>query len=365
MFEKFYTTKMSTNGRELRLRFEKIRRGRGRFTRLAGSVMAAVMLITLTCATIAMAAVGTDRPEHWDREELYFADGLNFDINIKGLNVPEYIKRDVAGADGAVHCEFRRYDMRRTDGFTDFAGVLSLSGDSGTMTMPWINNMSVGPDREAELINKYGAESITSYFFSTDGAGTMPEYFGCTATEDVHRISIYFAVAQNGIKNVIFSFDPEYIVKDLRQVNIGQNMDSPEISNIEFLGGMGDTALSFGKTLGVKVFNTYEQRYYKNLSVDGFDVRIDGADENGISVRNDISFADIPIRFAIAEIYDGDNNRIFYNNVYDPDLSGIMRIDHPNDEKLVSGKTYRVDIAYCTGAMETIIYRWQDYVTIP
>ena len=164
MFEKFYTTKMSTNGRELRLRFEKIRRGRGRFTRLAGSVMAAVMLITLTCATIAMAAVGTDRPEHWDKNEYYYVCGMNFSIDVSGAAVPEWVNA-LAGGSGKLEISLSKCQMRDTKGYVSNSYLGSFAGEGDSVLFE-AQAWTVAPDGDEPYVAEYcgNFENMTNNF---------------------------------------------------------------------------------------------------------------------------------------------------------------------------------------------------------
>ena len=110
MFKKFYTTQMSGSAKMLQKRFTEIRRRRGRAARLAAAVMSAVMAVSILAATAVMAAIGADGMEHWDKDEIYLTGDMSFDINISGLYVPEYLKTDVAGDDGNIHCEVKNYD---------------------------------------------------------------------------------------------------------------------------------------------------------------------------------------------------------------------------------------------------------------
>ena len=66
MLENIYTTKMSANKKQLQNRFTKIRSRSGRISRLMAIFMSIAILITITCATIVMAAVGSDGLEYWD-----------------------------------------------------------------------------------------------------------------------------------------------------------------------------------------------------------------------------------------------------------------------------------------------------------
>lgn len=57
MFKRFYTTQMSADGKELRLRFTKIRAGSNRGSKIISIVMAIAIALTTISATIVMAAM--------------------------------------------------------------------------------------------------------------------------------------------------------------------------------------------------------------------------------------------------------------------------------------------------------------------
>ena len=59
MFEKMFTTKMSSDGRELRLRFTKIRTGSNKRAKIMSAVMSVVVIFTTVCAAIAASAMDT------------------------------------------------------------------------------------------------------------------------------------------------------------------------------------------------------------------------------------------------------------------------------------------------------------------
>ena len=60
MFENLYTTKMSANKKALQSRFSKIRSKSGRFSKMMALVMSIAIAVTMLCATVVMAAVGSD-----------------------------------------------------------------------------------------------------------------------------------------------------------------------------------------------------------------------------------------------------------------------------------------------------------------
>lgn len=372
MLENLYTTKMSGDAKTLQKRFSKIRTKQSRKSKITAAIMAAVLAMTALFATVAMAAVGADGLEYWDKKEAYYTGGMTFDINVSGLNVPEYIKKDIAGADGIIHCDFKQYDLRFESGMINTTGTLTLQGNSGQIVMPFMEDYWPVGDSEycKSLLAKTGADYLTGCMFCIDNfkfSYNGWDIFDIPLSDKPHWITMYFAISDNKLKDVIFTFDSEYVLtEDYRHVNIGENMDIPKIENLKLNGNIADTVVSFDKMIrGGRVFNAYEQNGYKNLPVDGFNVSVVGAKENEISIRNDISYSKQSIDFALVQIYDENNVMVFDNNVFNPDMKGVMNITAPNDEKLIRGKRYRVETSYWHEPMGKLVYRHMDYVTIP
>ncbi len=57
MLERLYTTKISAERKQLQNRFTKIRSRSGKLSKIAASIMAVVIAITMLGATVVMAAV--------------------------------------------------------------------------------------------------------------------------------------------------------------------------------------------------------------------------------------------------------------------------------------------------------------------
>ncbi|MDO5396604.1 MAG: hypothetical protein Q4G33_01625 [bacterium] len=372
MLENLYTTKMSANRKTLQNRFSQIRSEGGRFSKIMAAVMSAVVAVTMLCATVVMAAVGTDGLEHWDDMEVYYTGGLIFDINISGLNVPEYVKNEIAGEDGNIHCCFDKYDLRYPGGIINDTGKLTLSGNRGQMIFALMDNYwPFAPDsqREVKLARQNDAEFMTGYIFCVSDSkfsSNAMDAFNIPLADSEHWINIYFAISDNKPKKIIFSFDGEYVLsEDYRRINIGENMDCPEVQNVKFLGDLKDVVPYFNKMVrGGRVFNAYEQKYYQNIKTDDFIITLASADENSVSLINRINYSGESIDFALVQIYDENNIMVFDNDVRYPDLNGLMKISAPNDERLEHGRTYRVETSYWHGSMDNLIYRRLDYVTI-
>ena len=75
MLENIYTTKMSAERKQLQSRFTKIRSRNGKLSKIAASIMAVVIAVTMLCATVVLAAVVNE-------EENFFVNGKGYAIDI-------------------------------------------------------------------------------------------------------------------------------------------------------------------------------------------------------------------------------------------------------------------------------------------
>ena len=361
---------MSGSAKTLQKRFTEIRRRRGRAARLAAAVMSAVMAVSMLAATAAMAAIGADGLEYWDKDEIYLTGGMSFDINISSLYVPEYLKTDVAGDDGNIHCEVKNYDYRYTDGVINSQGTLSLSGGRGTLTMAlqngsYDNGIELDADSEtykylADIRQRTGAEKLTdlNYAVTDTTADGIYGKLGCDSSEQTHWVTLFFAIKDNRCTRVIFSFAGEYVLtSELKYVDIGMKMDSPAVSNVVMSGTMADMVTDINKMpyYSAKFFSDYERDFYKNLSIEGFNVSIIGANENDIAVRSDVTYPGID--YVWAKVYDDENGTLISQSI---SPTAILHLSV--GENYIKGKTYRVELAYMSKGK--IVYRWMGYATI-
>lgn len=144
MLENLYTTKMSANKKTLQNRFTKIRSKSGRVSKIMAAVMSCAIAVTMLGATIVMAAVGSDGLEHWDKNEIYYKDGVKFSVNVSGQNVPTWVYEDVAGEDGNISVTIRNHQMRsKTRGYVSVYTIAELSGGNGMAKLFSINGAGI------------------------------------------------------------------------------------------------------------------------------------------------------------------------------------------------------------------------------
>ena len=381
MFERFYTTKMSTSGKELRLRFERIRRGKGKSSRFAGVIMAGVMTAVLACGTVVMAAVGEDGFEYWDTNECYYSSGMNFSINVSGSVVPEWVK-NIAGSDGNIYISISKYKVRDTSGFIHSEMLGNFSGTGGAVLFT----------SHVQLHDPGEASTYTMYF--SGAFEGMSNDFNIIP-DDGRRVKITCSTDENKLidsANVEFFEGWPKVTIDASKV--AESVFTPEKVNI-----IGDfskqyiyqTRLTDG---GTDIFLDHEIGKYKNRHIDGIDVSVESADNTKIKLRIKTTEQ---IKGIDTEIYDPELISVSSYSVYESDQNGkthadsetfipergerIITVEAPElykqgdfgqhelpEENLsgsyISGKTYLITLAMIDET-HSVIYRWQDYVTIP
>ena len=369
MLEKLYTTRMSSDRKTLQNRFLRLRKKSGRLSRLAALVISVMLMTAFSLSSAVMAAVGADGLEHWEEQELYRTGGVSFDMNVSGLYVPGYVA-DLGGQSGMIHCDFTLYDLRFEDGMINTTGKLSLSGENGTVVLPLLDNSSPDYDGEycIDLKETLRADQITGYIFATDSSefsNAAWDVFDIRPADAPHIVTLYFSIKDGRIEEVIPSFDDEYIVSELAQTNVGRNMDRLKAENVVFNDALYDIAASPSRMLeGGRVFSCYERKYYRNISVDGIDVSIPLAKENVIAVDSNITRNDRSIGYLLAQVYDENDEMVFFSNITSPAVNGVTEIVVPPGAELEMGKTYRVELSYWEKPMEGFVYRWLEYVNV-
>ncbi len=387
MFERFYTTKMSTSGKELRMRFERIRRGKGKLSRLAGTVTAIVMLTVLACGTIAMAAVGADGLEHWDKNEVYFIDGTQTSLSVGGKNVPAWVYEDITD-DGNISIALKRYQIRGVDGWVDPMNLIEVRGNKGNMTLmasgvgtgvhtlqeiesnPQNRSWAlIGPDK---LNIRYKFIEFANEGYSGIWQGACKDFISPISGK-YRGINLIFVISDDwSIEKAII----EFTVNDKNDNPSGLEFSYMELpySNFEDIGfedNIKDNCIKSSNNC----FTAYESGYV-NKNVDGINISVSYAHADGIEVNIQNDMPDI--RKAEIRVYNDYGATVFTEISDTEKVSGSFEIK-PRSEKwptymeweqeneagqFLSGHTYRIIVAL-VGNDNRLVYRWQDYVTIP
>ncbi len=367
MFKKFYTTQMSGSAKMLQKRFTEIRRRRGRAARLAAAIMSAVMAVSMLAVTAAMAAIGADGLEYWDRDEIYFQDGATFVINVSGKKVPQWVYEDITDKDGNISVTINRYECRSAgSGEVTPTYTITLSGSKGIARLscnkcgrgiadndfPYYRKGSMSFSEEIYAINypfrKTGPTDV-------DSGKRRYAYVQFGVDENRKTQAVIGIKLCNGVENA------PYNPADMKEFDF----ISPIPNTVYYIGNFAADAFYY-ETWN-PIFTFYEKNY-QNRHVKGVDLSITQATENAIDLRSEVTVPNADhIRITV---WNNDGYRVSWldkQEVSGTDALNVKAYDHQTAEekadKFIKGQIYRV----CVGIYDSenrLIYRWQEYATV-
>lgn len=388
MLENLYTTKMSANKKTLQNRFTKIRRKSGRISKIMAAVMSCAVAITMLGATIVMAAVGSDGLEHWDKNEIYYKDGVKFSVNVSGKNVPAWVYEDVAGEDGKINVTVNRYQTRDLKGNVNNDHLVELLGEKGKIKLASQSSSMAYKHYDGAVIPDY-LRQYPCYseinFTEFNNVGYAPESKVITALTDkkeskYRRIEVYFAFNDKKEMQTVFL-----------NLGIADKNDNPEnmsfdglqpVDGLTYIGNFLEDYTNdvWNDDTANYYFTMYEDNY-QNKKADGIDFNIGKAAAEGIVLNSSVTFPQA--EHIVIYVYDKNNRNVSIviekdkntqteQFVLTPkkmliyDLSFEQELKYEEDipeNQFVSGEKYRV----CCVVLDkdrNVIYRWHEYVTI-
>ena len=374
MLENLYTTKMSTNKKTLQSRFAKIRSESGRASKIAAAVITCVLAVTMLGAAIVTAAVELDGREHWTDNEIYYKDGMEFTVNVKDKYVPAWLKNNIASEDGNIKCTLSRYEMREpSTGIIRDVNTLGFDGGNGRQKLAWLDGYSV----VSEIYKQLDSDKYTGLQFSgckdysplsTSIGYNLYKKLGVEPTDYECTAAIYFTLnSDNSLKNVFIGFPMERTLNDdLTYTATGESMDWPVAQNLEIIGDIEEYIDDESKMMRYNGYFASFETNYKNLDVDGYDIKITGADENKITLNcsltaknaecTDILVFDDKHNIVAQDLWVSKNHSAGEIKNYD-----VFPIKGKSFEK---GKKYSVQISFHEHDFDNFLYRWQEHVTI-
>ena len=388
MLENLYTTKMSANKKTLQNRFTKIRRKSGRISKIMAAVMSCAVAVTMLGATIVMAAVGSDGLEHWDKNEIYYKDGVKFSVNVSGKNVPAWVYEDVAGEDGKINVTVNRYQTRDLKGNVNNDHLVELLGEKGKIKLASQSSSMAYKHYDGAVIPDY-LRQYPCYseinFIEFNNVGYAPESKVITALTDkkeskYRRIEVYFAFNDKKEMQTVFL-----------NLGIADKNDNPEnmsfdglqpVDGLTYIGNFLEDYTNdvWNDDTANYYFTMYEDNY-QNKKADGIDFNIGKAAAEGIVLNSSVTLPQA--EHIVIYVYDKNNRNVAIviekdkntqteQFVLTPkkmliyDLSFEQELKYEEDipeNQFVSGEKYRV----CCVVLDkdrNVIYRWQKYVTI-
>lgn len=388
MFENLYTTKMSANKKTLQNRFTKIRRKSGRISKIMAAVMSCAISVTMLGATIVMAAVGSDSLEHWDKNEIYYKDGVKFSVNVSGKNVPTWVYEDVAGEDGKIDVTVNRYQTRDLKGNVNNDHLVELSGEKGQIKLSaqgW--SMAYKHDDGVlipDYLRQYPCYSEIN-FIEFNNVGYAPESKVITALTDkkeskYRRIEVYFAFNDKKEMQTVFL---NLGIADKNDNPLNMSFDGLQpVDGLTYIGNfLEDYTNDVWNDDTANYYFTMYENNYQNKKADGIDLNIGKAAAEGIVLNSSVTLPQA--EHIVIYVYDKNNRNVAIviekdkntqteQFVLTPkkmliyDLSFEQELKYEEDipeNQFVSGEKYRV----CCVVLDkdrNVIYRWQEYVTI-
>ncbi len=388
MFERLYTTKMSADKKSLQKRFSKIRSKSGKISRLMAIFMSIAVLITITCATIVMAAVGSDGMEYWDKNEVFFLDGIKTTISLEGRSVPEWIYEDVTDTK-SVDVTMRRYEYRQADGWLIPMNLIEFSGNKGKVVLASNSVSKSAPSQQDIDTNKHNS---AEYLYLKADKKTLSysfiEYYQQGLSQQRALFENFISPKSDkfrGAKVSIIIDDNWEIDNILIHPVVNDEYDNPlsESDKYDFIELPFEDFTEIGsfekntKESYIKLWDytfSHYEKDYKNRNVDGIKINIDNASTEKITMNIACDYKNIT-RCEI-EVFNQYTNFVSLTRST-KDLFGKIDISprkektsnfiyerENNEAQFNSGETYRVTVRLCDDT-NRIVYRWQEYITIP
>ncbi len=391
MFENLYALKINIGKKVLRSMFAKI----------LSFVLFCVLISVFHGGTAAAAADVSGGLEHWDKNEVYYRDGVKFSVNISEKNEPDWILQSVAEEDGKIDVKIHRYQCRDLLGYVSEGNIIELSGEKGKVKLA-----NSGMDIARSRVNEIDASAFASEYpyFSYMGFNENEYTYTARQKEPLTALTGEDTCKYREI-GVYFAFDDKL---ELQTAFLRLNVYKDEYGNpvnTKFDELRAETDLSyignfhedftvdswfdrFDSANGyyfTKYFTMYENNY-RNKKVDGINFEIEKASVDGIVVNSDITLWQAAR--VVIEVYNQDGRRVSSNYENELDVSKkqyvltplktkiydyssdskhprvIRKIDIPENQ-FVSGEKYRVCIAILDVYRNfDVLYRWQEYVTM-
>ena len=388
MLENLYTTKMSANKKTLQNRFTKIRSKSGRISKIMAAVMSCVIAVTMLGGAVVMAAVGSDGLEHWDKNDIYYKDGVKFSVNVSGKNVPAWVYEDVAGEDGKINVTVNRYQTRDLKGNVNNDHLVELLGEKGKIKLASQSSSMAYKHYDGAVIPDYLCQ-YPCYseinFIEFNNVGYAPESKVITALTDkkeskYRRIEVYFAFNDKKEMQTVFL-----------NLGIADKNDNPEnmsfdglqpVDGLTYIGNFLEDYTNdvWNDDTANYYFTMYEDNY-QNKKADGIDFNIGKAAAEGIVLNSSVTLPQA--EHIVIYVYDKNNRNVSIviekdkntqteQFVLTPkkmliyDLSFEQELKYEEDipeNQFVSGEKYRV----CCVVLDkdrNVIYRWHEYVTV-
>ena len=374
---------MSTDHKQLRIRFVKMRSKSGRFSKIMAAVMAVTLAFMMMCVTIVMAATGEDGLEHWDKNEAYLIDGTSVSLSTDKENVPQWVYDNVT-TDGNMELIMKRYELRMIDGWLIPMNLLEIKGNIGSITLASSaveRGKVTKQDKETNSYNQFFQQAeendrfiqYTFIEYNNEGYGNVKnimDKFIRANIQDNAGVVLGFTMSEDfKIKKAFVSFTVNDENDNIKTEYPCINIDYINFSDIgDFQNNMQEAYIKIWDYN----FSVYEKDY-ENKSVDEIKISVIEASKERITLDIQCNLPDIERRDI--NIYNEYENLVFTPYEHDKLFGSISltpKVEDIASEKweqenitgnFLSGHKYRVTVCLIDSNNKTV-YRWQEYATI-
>ena len=373
------TTSMSAGGREIERRFIMIARQKPvkLFARLTALALTACLLVSGLGVGALAADTSEGRLLSYSQNDFFPHSALHFQVNIgNSKNWPSWLGK-VVGADKKIDVTLTVADVRDRKGQYSRANYITLSGANGTYRLtgaggPGWGMLNYSEDPDIFIVSTY--DRLTSNWFAAPAAShnyIVPCTPDSSESEMVLLRLVYTEPDENPQIEICFTRE------DDRSSNVTSD---PLLCRADVFHPVADSISCTGLFAPSNVLNETSRYYYsqiptifgisetnyQNTKVNGIQISLQKASANQLVFGYSITRPEpVAYRIVVSPVTNFVPLALAEGSGYyfSAPLDGTIHAT-PDREKMVSGETYRVEIALLDAA-GSVIYRQLEHVTIP
>lgn len=371
---KILTTAMANNKKQIKRRFTMIRNAKSinRFMSVISIITAMLILSITVFASGAVAASLQDGLESRENNEIYVTSSMKFKVN--NIQDSGWVKS--ISSNGSVDVKIDLAQYRTTNGYVRNCHIATLSGNLGEMKL---YSNGFGFYTENELMHYmfkednpfFNADKIKyATFIATDS--NNPSKFNRYGDLPAFSIMMDLSRDEKTIRQIAVRFktttDKYFYDASFPDADKYSSID---MNTTTYIGDFQDILRWFSLGEKSNYFTYFEEGNFKNKKIDGINVSIAGAAENGIDIKTDITKEGIDR--VILEVKEASEGTMYIaGGGYDMPVDNSIRIvyQYRNDNgdlvdgTFEKGKNYLIDIIMFNN-QNGVVYRQREYVTIP
>ena len=347
------------------------------FARLTALALTACLLVSGLGVGALAADTSEGRLLSYSQNDFFPHSALHFQVNIgNSKNWPSWLGK-VVGADKKIDVTLTVADVRDWKGQYSRANYITLSGANGTYRLtgaggPGWGMLNYSEDPDIFIVSTY--DRLTSNWFAAPAASHnyfVPCTPGSGESEMVLLRLVYTEPDENPQIEICFTRE------DDRSSNVTSD---PLLCRADVFHPVADSISCTGLFAPSNVLNETSRYYYsqiptifgisetnyQNTKVNGIQISLQKASANQLVFGYSITRPEpVAYRIVVSLVTDFVPLALAEGSGYyfSAPLDGTIHAT-PDREKMVSGETYRVEIALLDAA-GSVIYRQLEHVTIP